>query len=167
MIQINREHLLELCADLMDGHIVYAMGAKARTLHAEPADIPALDCSGFTRYLIFQATDGQVHLPDGSDEQNTWCVRQHLRPDSYAHVAGLGDGTLRIAFIPREYKNGRLHRAGHVWLLVDGRTLESHGSKGPDRRDWNCSRLTGRVKTCYALAHLYSMTFGPVEIGKG
>src|SRR5262245_61608512 len=132
MINIHREYLLELCAALMDGHIEYSMGAKARPLTADPADIKVIDCSGFTRYLIYRATDGQVNMPDGSDEQNAWCKRRSLRSEKYMHVAGLKDGNLRIAFIPREYKDGKLARAGHVWLVMDGKTLESHGSRGPN-----------------------------------
>jgi hypothetical protein len=164
MINIQREYLLELCAALMDGHIKYGMGAKARSLNADPADIKAIDCSGFTRYLLYRATDGQVNMVDGSDEQNAWCKRRHLRSETYTHVAGLMDGHLRIAFIPRVYKDGKVARAGHVWLVMDGKTLESHGSKGPSRRIWNTPVLTARVKTCYVLAHLYSMTIGPITV---
>jgi hypothetical protein len=165
MINIDRDYLLELCAALMDGHINYHMGAKAHPLDAEPADIKALDCSGFTRYLIHKVTDGQVTMVDGSDEQNAWCKHHKLRAEKYMHVAGLSDGLLRTAFMPRIYKDGKLAHAGHVWLVLNGKTLESHGHTGPDSRDWNTPVLTARVKTCYVLAHLYSITVGPITVG--
>jgi hypothetical protein len=166
MMNIDRGYLLELCAELMDGHIRYGMGAKA-ALGAEPGDIKAIDCSGFTRYLIHRVTDGQVTLVDGSDEQNAWCKRHHLRAEKYMQVAGLSDGQLRIAFIPRVYHDGKVAKAGHVWLVMDGETIESHGGKGPDRRAWNSPVLTARVKACYVLAHLYSLTVGPLIVGPG
>lgn len=164
MINIQREWILELCSYLMDGHIKYGMGAKAPSLTTDPKSIKVIDCSGFTRYLLHQATDGQVTMPEGSDEQNAWCKRRKLRSEKYMQVAGLKDGNLRIGFIPRDYKDGKVARAGHVWFVMDGRTMESHGSRGPNRRNWNNPRLTSRVKSCYVLAHLYSMTMGPLTV---
>ena len=155
MIYIDKGYLLELCGQLMDGHVSYQMGGKVK-LSAEPSDIKAIDCSGFTRYLINRVTDGQVTPVDGSDEQNAWCKKHKLLAQTYSHVAGLSDGCLRIAFMPRPH--------GHVWLVMDGMTIESHGGKGPHRRTWSTPILTRSVKTCYVLAHLYSMTAGPATI---
>ncbi len=160
-IFIEYNYLMELCDALMDGHITYGMGAKA-PLDAQPADIRRIDCSGFTRYLIYQATDHEVKLVDGSDEQHAWCRKHKLASEDYMKSAASKDGKLRIAFIPRLYADGKLKKAGHVWLVHNGLTMESHGGVGPSRRPWNSSPLTSRVNGCYVLARLYSMTLGPI-----
>lgn len=165
MAFIDKGYLLELCGQLMDGHISYGMGAKAKSLDLEPSQIKSIDCSGFTRYLIYKASGGQIKMVDGSDEQRDWCKKHGLRSQKYSEVAGLSDGCLRIAFIPRTYKNGKsVPPYGHVWLVMDGQTIESRGGKGPSRRSWSSSALTGRVNKCYILANLYSMTMGPITV---
>ena len=146
----------------MDGHIKYGMGKKAQ-LHVEPPAIKAIDCSGFTCYLMYKVSDGQIKMVDGSDEQNAWCKKQKLRAEPYKQ-ASVNDNLLRIAFIPRVYKDGKVTRAGHVWLILNGETMESHGKdKGPDRRPWDTQVLKSRVKV-YVFANLYSLTIGPVSV---
>ena len=163
MFTVHYEYLMEISTALMDGHIKYGMGKKAQ-LHAEPSEIKAIDCSGFTRYLMHKVSDGRIKMVDGSNEQNAWCKKKQLQAERY-NQASVNDNLLRIAFIPRVYKDGKVVRAGHVWLILNGETLESHGKDiGPDRRPWDTPVLKNRVKTCYVLARLYSMTMGPVTI---
>jgi hypothetical protein len=62
--------------------------------------------------------------------------------------AGLEDGRLRIAFIAT--KPGHV---GHVWLILNGKTIESWGGHGPGRRSWNVKALRERVTSCYVLTN--------------
>ena len=166
-IYIESNYLQELCQQMMDGHVSYGYGSKV-PLDAEPSQIKKIDCSGFSRWLIYQATDGLVTMVEGSDEQHAWCKKQKLTKQNYFQTAALSDGQLRIAFIPRVYgEGGKVAKAGHVWLVLDGQTIESHGGKGPSRRAWNHSSLTARVGACFVLAQLYSLTIGPVVVTPG
>jgi hypothetical protein len=156
-IWINAAVLLDLARQLMDGHIKYGFGSKAR-FQTKPEEIKAIDCSGFVRYLIYKATDGQVQMPDGSWNQDHWCKTSLLERADYATAASM-DGWLRIAFIPvkkatagRPGHPGHKGHAGHVWLVLNGLTLESHGGKGPDRRPWDTAVLKSQVSDCYKLA---------------
>src|SRR5205085_264760 len=106
----------------------------------------AIDCSGFVRYLMYRATHGEVIMPDGSWIQNDWCRHNHFAKVKYATAAD-ADGWLRIAFLPP--KKGH---AGHVWLILNGMTLESHGHKGPHSRPWDTAVLKSQVTDCYQLA---------------
>jgi hypothetical protein len=137
--------LYDLCDQLMDGHIHYGFGAKA-AFTTRPEDIRSIDCSGFVRYFLYRVTDGAIQMPDGSVVQNDWCRRQHLDLVDYDD-AGRMDELVRIAFLPPRHGH-----AGHVWLIHMGRTLESHGGKGPDRRAWDTQVLADNVQQCYVLA---------------
>jgi hypothetical protein len=156
---IDYDLLLEVSGKLMDGHVSYGLGSKAPSLDCDPAAITKIDCSGFVRYLLYQATDNQVVLPDGSWHQREWCQGKKLAKVDYEE-AGSSDGWLRIAFI-----SPRKGHAGHVWLILEGQTLESHGkTKGPDRRPWNTRVLTAGVSACFRLAQMYTITIGPVQV---
>lgn len=146
---IDGDRLAKLMSALTDGHIHYALGAKAKHLNCLPAEIKAIDCSGFVRYLIHQLT-GAI-LPDGSYHQHDWCKKQGLPKAKYSPDAGGQDQILRIAFItPSKH-----HPVGHVWLVLNGSTLESHGhTVGPDSRPWNTSVLRKHVGDCYELAYV-------------
>jgi hypothetical protein len=149
-IWIDSAVLLSLCDQLMDGHISYGFGSKAG-FHTKPEQIKAIDCSGFVRYVIYQATSGHVVMPDGSWIQNDWCKAKHFERVKYATAAG-NDGWLRIAFLPP--KPGH---AGHVWLILNGKTMESHGHKGPHRRPWDTKVLKSQAKDCYKVAMTYAV----------
>jgi hypothetical protein len=155
---IDSQYLLEISQKLMDGHVSYGWGSKAPSLSCDTSKIHRLDCSGFVRYLLYQASDSQLLLPDGSYIQHDWCKHSGLARVDYSS-ASANDGWLRIAFIPPAK-----HHAGHVWLILNGLTLESHGGKGPDRRAWNSKVLKTGVRDCYKLAQTYSLTIGPVVI---
>jgi hypothetical protein len=154
-IWISSPVLYDLCSRLMDGHIRYGFGSKA-AFKTTPEDIKAIDCSGFVRYLIYHVTDGEVIMPDGSWNQNAWCKHNHLITVEFATAADI-DGWLRIAFLPP--KKGH---AGHVWLILNGKTLESHGGVGPDRRPWDTPILKSQVKNCYKMAQTNSFLDSPI-----
>ena len=62
-------------------------------------------------------------------------------------TASATDGWLRIAFI-----HGSKGHVGHVWLILAGNTIESHGGVGADRRRWDTTVLKDGVDVCYKLA---------------
>jgi len=145
-INVDMDKLLEVAKQMMDGHISYGLGSKAPSLSCDPSAIKAIDCSGFVRYIIYKATGGAVHMPDGSWVQHDWCKHQQFMTADYKTEAQQQDNWLRIAFLPKHEKH-----PGHVWLVLNGKTLESHGHKGPDRRPWDTSALK-KVNACYVLA---------------
>ena len=146
---IDSIRLQQLCDELMDGHISYGFGSKA-ALTATPQSIHEIDCSGFVRYLMYQATSGRLTMPDGSWIQNDWCRHQALKLVPYQD-ASLHDSIIRIAFLPPTTHHHH-HHAGHVWLIQNGLTMESHGGVGPSRRAWNTTVLLNGVRQCYELA---------------
>jgi hypothetical protein len=145
---VDYAYFMDLVDDLMkDGHIKYHLGSKP-PLTAEPKDITKSDCSGFIRYLLFKSTSGYIDIGGGGGTwwQNKWCKDQNLEVVDYS-TAAAKDGTLRIAFI----QGGGGH-IGHVWLILSGKTIESHGSVGADRRAWDTHVLRDGVDVCYKLA---------------
>lgn len=169
-IFIEKNHLFEIFHQLADGHVKYAVGEDKKTgkllgkaaLNATPQSIKELDCSGFVRYLIYQATDGKTKMSDGSYYQRKWCEDRKLTVQDYAKTAYRVDGKLRIAFLS---PNKPQRPYGHVWLLYGGKTLESYSSgKGPGSRPWNTTILANNANACFILANVYSMTMGPVTV---
>ena len=157
-IFISQNHLVAVCAGLLDGHVHYGFGAKASSLDVDPAAIGHIDCSGFIRYVTYRATDRHIKLQDGSWNHHAWCKAQKLSEVAYS-TAALVDGWLRIAFI----EPSKTH-SGHVWFVLNGLTLESHGGKGPDRRPWNCRILASEVGDCYLFAQTYMLTMPTVLV---
>jgi hypothetical protein len=148
-ISIQTSDLLDICGKLMDGHVSYSLGAKAPSLNCDPVRITQIDCSGFVQYVLYKASNRSVHLRSGSWFQNDWCSKNLAKVD-YASALE-SDGWLRLGYFP-----GTGTRAGHIWLILDGNTLESHGGKGPDRRAWNDNKLINNVKKCYKLAQTFT-----------
>jgi hypothetical protein len=109
----------------------YGLGAKAdaggRHLAAFPPQYRAIDCSGFVRAALAYAAG--VVMVDGSVCQHDWIDDHHFKISTYSALL-LKDGALRIAFIAPS----RFERIGHVYLVRNGRTLESYGGHGPGSR---------------------------------
>lgn len=134
----------------------YGLGAKA-PLHAPAGSFHRIDCSGYSRVLLFNATGGELVIPDGSQNQRAW-AEDNLREVKYADAAKYMTGKrLFIAFIkPFEHGCGPV---GHIWLLCDGdpgpgvesETIESCGGIGPASRRWNTGVLTREVYSCWEL----------------
>ena len=112
--------------------VTYGLGAKLPRHGAVPGqDFTKVDCSGFVREAVWLSTTPHLNFPDGSVVQHEW-VRARL-PKSTIAAAQAADGVVRIAFLrPEDSPKG----IGHVVLVLNGRTLESHGGVGPDSRDW-------------------------------
>jgi hypothetical protein len=113
--------------------VTYGLGKKVPFLGAVPGkDFTQVDCSGFVREAIRVSTNPPTRFPDGSVVQHDWVEAQGFARSTV--VAGRQpDGVMRIAFLrPQDAASG----VGHVVLIVNGNTLESHGGTGPDSRAW-------------------------------
>jgi hypothetical protein len=91
-----------------------------------------VDCSGFVREAIWRATSPHLNIIDGSVRQHDWVRAQRfMRSDPDAAL--LQDGAIRICFLrPQDSPSG----IGHVALIHNGQTVESHGGVGPNSRAW-------------------------------
>jgi subtilisin family serine protease len=114
--------------------VTYGLGMKVPFHGAIPGrDFTQVDCSGFVREAIRLATNPSAPFPDGSVVQHDW-VRAHGFEKSTVAAGAASDGAIRIAFLrPQDAAS----HVGHVVLIADGRTLESHSHVGPDSRKWD------------------------------
>ncbi len=111
----------------------YGLGAKVPFHGAKPGrDFKKVDCSGFVREAIWRATTPHLNFPDGSVVQRDWVIARGFAR-STTDAALLRDGAVRIAFLrPQDAPSG----IGHVVLVHNARTLESHSGVGPNARPW-------------------------------
>lgn len=113
--------------------VKYGLGKKISPHGAAPgADFKKVDCSGFVRETIWRATTPHFNFPDGSVVQHDW-----IKDKGYERVtrtdASLQDGKIRIAFYRPQDSPSNI---GHVALVHNAKTIESHGGVGPNNRDW-------------------------------
>lgn len=114
----------------------YGLGAKVPFHGATPGrHFRRVDCSGFVREAIWRATTPRLNFPDGSVVQHDWVRKQGFTRGTPAD-GRLRDGAVRIAFLRPQDSPSRI---GHVVLVHNARTLESHGGVGPNSRDWAVS----------------------------
>jgi len=113
--------------------VTYGLGKKIKPGQVPGRDFTAVDCSGFVREAVRRATDLGNSFPDGSVVQHTWVENRHFGTDSVDGGKKL-DGAVRIAFLPPSAVPSGI---GHVVLIHNGKTLESHGGVGPDSRVWD------------------------------
>ncbi|MCW3053277.1 MAG: peptidase and in kexin sedolisin [Chthonomonadales bacterium] len=148
MIPISLAALLLVFAHMV-GRVKYLLGGKAPSLDCDTSQISEIDCSGFVRYAIAKATNQRLILPDGSAAQREWCERQGLRKVAYTNAATLADPSrIFICFITASHSGA----IGHVWILIGGKTYESHGGGvGVSSRAWNTPVLIGNVSACYEM----------------
>lgn len=112
----------------------YKLGAKAPKLTAQLGGIDRIDCSGYTRIILYKA--GGVTIPDGSASQLTWFREQGFKR-SDPQSAKLKDGALRVAVLPQQPGPGV---GRHVTFILDGQTFESSPkTKGPGSRKWTAT----------------------------
>ncbi|MGO7301397.1 S8 family serine peptidase [Rhizobium ruizarguesonis] len=111
----------------------YGLGNKVPFFGAVAGrDFTKVDCSGFIREAIRRATTPRLKFPDGSVVQHDY-IKEHGFGKGAPSDGARKDGIVRIAFLrPQDTSSG----IGHVVLVVNGRTIESHGGVGPDSRDW-------------------------------
>lgn len=133
-LAVSSALLLTVTQRLIDRGVGYEMGAKAPSLSADTSAIAKLDCSGFAEYALWKAAEPgttATDIQEGSVVEHDWIAAQGFKPSTVA-AAALDDGVLRIAFLAPQ--GGE---PGHVMLVLGGKTLESHGGKGVDRRVWD------------------------------
>ena len=120
----------------------YGLGAKVPFHGATPGrHFTRVDCSGFVREAIWRATSPHLNFPDGSVVQHDWVRAQGFQRGTTAD-GRLRDGAVRIAFLlPQDAPN----RIGHVVLIHNARTVESHGGVGPNSREWNVTGWQARA----------------------
>ncbi len=147
MTPVDLPLLKRVFGELKARSVLYLWGGKAHPLDADSSTITELDCSGFVQYVIAKATDQKLILPEGSVDQHNWCDARGLRQLSrYSDVQYARDDPNRlfIAFIEPHGK-----RAGHVWLVCAGKSMESRGVVGVDSRKWNTPVLLGNACAAY------------------
>ncbi len=145
VLTIDRNRLIErmnaafACVD-------YDLGSKPRLGSLPGAGFRKADCSGFVRWLIYAASLGKAKITaGGSVIQRQWCQQQGFKLTDYKHCA-LKDNRLRIAFMN---PGGGEH--GHVWLIINGQTIECYYGHGAGRREWDTSVLKKNVDYCFVL----------------
>lgn len=128
--------------------VTYGLGAKPPFPGATPGvDFRKIDCSGFVREAIRRSETAQLGFPDGSVIQHEWVRGQGFANAPVSSGRAL-DGLVRIAFLrPQDTSSG----IGHVVLIHNGRTLESHGGVGPDSLPWTGAGWQAK-------AHVYVLT---------
>lgn len=142
-IEIDKQRLLAKESECRELGVPYKFGAKA-AMTATPADLKkGIDCSGYVQWLVHQAS-GKL-MPSGSVLQRSWCRKMGFK--SYGKLGYLAncllkDHRLRIAFFAGS--------PGHVWLVLDGQTIESYGGHGPGRRSAIAAPLM-KVQECFVL----------------
>lgn len=139
--------LMKTLFDRTRGRVKYRLGAKC-ALDADSHTITKIDCSGFSRWILYRASDGAIKMPDGSQMQLAWVRDQGWRKlVDYSDVQHAEEDPSRlfIAFLSPKPGNAWPR---HVWLVVAGKTMESHGSGGVNSRPWNTPALRG-CKKCF------------------
>lgn len=141
------EQFLTACINARP-RVTYGLGAKPPFPGAIPGvDFKKIDCSGFVREAIHRSETTQLGFPDGSVIQHEWVRGQGFASVPVSSGKAL-DGLVRIAFLrPQDTSSG----IGHVVLIHNGKTLESHGGLGPDSLPWTGSGWQAK-------AHVYVLT---------
>ena len=174
--KIQLAKLKSTFAQLERQGVQYGLGAKAEGytisgVHWNPNSnghlttpvntLQHIDCSGFVRYILFQATDGALVIPDGSQAQREWFEAAADRGDTHKLAqysdanTYISESRLFIGFI-KPNTNG-CGPVGHVWLIgqfdedVSAETMESYGGHGVGSRNWNAIPLRTEVYSVYAL----------------
>ncbi|MFL5386777.1 MAG: hypothetical protein ACJ8GN_30155 [Longimicrobiaceae bacterium] len=124
------EQLVEACRAAGVG---YGVGKKVPEHGALPGvDFGEVDASGFVREAVWRATEPHQPFPDGAVVQREYVEAKGFRVGMHADGL-LRDGGVRIAFLRPEDAPGGI---GHVALVHDAKTYESHDGAGPDSRPW-------------------------------
>lgn len=121
------EAFLDACMTSVP-RVGYKLGAKVQSGEEPGKGLRAVDCSGFVREVMRRATNLGPRFPDGSVIQHDW-----IRARGFAPASFLNADAVYIAFLS---PNDSPSKIGHVVLIHDGKTLESHGGVGPDARPW-------------------------------
>ena len=124
----------------------YRLGAKAPSLDTQLAAIAQIDCSGFTRIIIYKACGEKI--PDGSARQLDWLIDSNFK-ESTVDNGKLLDGMLRIFVLPQQPGPGV---GRHVGFILNGMTYESYVGNGPGSRAWTGRGYQAKCKV-YVIAY--------------
>ena len=131
------------------GQLAYGFGAKDPNPGSGAIDFVSIDCSGFVRTLLkFAAPATFKDMPDGSFLDDDWFGRMGFKRTEYANFA-LQDGRLRVAIHRANGRGG--DPVGHIWLGINGHTVESFGGHGPGERSWDTPKLVAIVDDCFVI----------------
>jgi hypothetical protein len=123
--------------------VTYGLGAKVPSDTAVPGtDFTHVDCSGFVRAAIRRSTNPKSGFPDGSVTQHEWVAAHGFQSVPLADGKRT-DGKVRIAFLDPHDTSSKI---GHVVLIRNGKTAESHGGVGPDSRPFDGSGWQAKTK---------------------
>jgi hypothetical protein len=160
MYVIDQKQLLGLHEKL--DPLTYSVGkGKGKAKYGEdPSKIKNLDCSGYVHYVLNKVTDGKIVIGKGPSWVNSggirdWAKKQGLTSVDYAKNAGKNDNILRLAYLPPSKSYG------HIWMILNGETLESHGGQGVNRRAWDTAVLKKNATDCFEIAQ--TTTVGPAK----
>lgn len=155
---VQASTVMQLTKNLIAAKVKYGFGYKAKSLDQDSHDFwgvkdgklaRKVDCSGYVRYVM--AKNG-ILIPDGSWGENDWAVQTGLKECSLADV-GNKDGRLRLGYLPPSQASDNI---GHIFFVLNGCLIESHGSVGVDvSRKWGSKPWHGLCRV-YVLNPLAS-----------
>ena len=133
-----------------DAHVAYGFGAKDPNPGSGKVDFREIDCSGYVRTLLMYAAGGAFNdFPDGSYTQGEWLAAKGFKPTA-ASNGGNTDGHLRCYV----HHPDTLDETGHIFLTINGHTVESFGGHGPGER-----LVTATLRSGHKLIDLVSVGF--------
>ncbi|MBC7808497.1 MAG: hypothetical protein H7145_20375 [Akkermansiaceae bacterium] len=137
------------------GEVGYRLGAKCAV-----GDTPEnIDCSGYVGWLLSNVTPTPLRSVIARDivGLGTWHLSEWLKKSGFKRsTVDSGrrtDGVLRVAITlaARNPVTGRMG-IGHIALVWNGRTIESHGGRGVNSREWTGKGWQGRCAV-FVLSH--------------
>lgn len=145
-----------------EGRFEYVWGGKCANLgQFPPTWIDELhgngacngcDCSGYARAILDYATNmGTSAMPDGSWGEDEFFNHAGFKVTDYAECAN-SDGLVRLCVHRPGGRGG--DATGHVWLCVNGHTVESCGGQGPFEQPWDTQWYVDHVDDCFVLGPL-------------
>ena len=135
--------------------IGYGYGSKDPKCGSGEIDFTRLDCSGFARSLLMFAAGGPEtgalrQMPDGSSDQADWFGEMGFKTTQAADMS-LADGHLRIAF----HRANALDEVGHVFMGVNGHSVECFSGRGPGERPLDTMLHSGhRLIDLFSAGHV-------------
>jgi hypothetical protein len=137
-LAIDGGKIAALVLSLEAAGLSYGLGSKIEPLSLQASDLAAaeitsVDCSGCVRWAIFHALGqpADFNFADGSVQQHEQVLAVGFKQSEYNAGFELDDH-VRIGFLTPEDRGG----VGHVVIIWNANTYESHGHKGPDSRVW-------------------------------
>ena len=122
-------------------HVAYGFGSKDPNPGSGKIGFTEIDCSGYVRTLLMFAAGGAMSaFPDGSYTQGEWLAAKGFKPTAASNGANL-DGCLRCYV----HHPDTLDETGHIFLTINGHTIESFGGHGPGERRWNAMLHSGHT----------------------